>query len=103
MPGIPTLLKALTSCNDVNAFIGLAFYYHRFVKVFTQIAQPLQNVTHKGVPFTWTQQCQKAFDHDQLKQKLATALILTYPTAKQAFVLETDTSKVGLGAAQSQI
>ena len=55
--------------NDVNAFIGLASYNHRLIKGFTQITQPLHYLTHKGASFTWTRQCQKAFDHDQLKEK----------------------------------
>ena len=46
------------------------------------------------------QQCQEAFD--QLKETLLIALILTYSTANQALLLETDVSEAGLGAVLSQ-
>ena len=96
------LLKTLKSFNNVNAFLGLASYCHRLIKGFTQITQPLHYLTHKGASFTWTRHCQKAFDHDQLKEKLVTALILACLIAKQGFLLETHVNKIGLGAALSQ-
>ena len=89
------------SLKDVRAFIGLASYYRRFIKGFAQIAQPLHSLTRKGAIFVWTQQCQEAFD--QLKERLVTSPLLAYPTANQAFMLETDASKAGLGAVLSQI
>ena len=89
------------SLKDVRAFIGLASYYRRFIKGFAQIAQPLHSLTRKGAIFVWTQQCQEAFD--QLKERLVTSPLLAYPTANQAFMLETDASNAGLGAVLSQI
>ena len=84
----------------LRQFLGLSSYYRRFVPGFSQIAQPLNNLTRKGVEFCWTDECQRAFT--TLKQKLTTAPVLTYPSFSKAFVLETDASTLGLGAVLSQ-
>ncbi len=60
--------------KDVQAFIGLASYYRRFVKNFATIALPLTHLTRKNVNFQWDETCQTAFD--QLKSLLTTAPIL---------------------------
>ena len=79
----------------------VASYYRRFIKGFAWIAQPLHSLTHKGTIFNWTEQCQGVFE--QLKLQLTTSPVLCYPTVGKAFTLETDTSKVGLGAVLSHI
>ena len=42
---------AFTNVTEVRNFIGLAGYYQRFVKDFSKIAEPLTQLTQKGVPF----------------------------------------------------
>src|SRR5207244_932964 len=39
--------------TQVRSFLGLAGFYHRFVKNFSTIAAPLNELTKKGVPFSW--------------------------------------------------
>ena len=39
--------------RDVQAFLGLANFYRRFVKHFAAKAKPLTDLTRKGVMFTW--------------------------------------------------
>jgi hypothetical protein len=48
--------------RDIRAFIGLARYYRRHVRNFSEIANPLTNLTKKDVPFIWTDEHQQAFD-----------------------------------------
>jgi hypothetical protein len=39
--------------TQVQCFLGLAGFYHRFVKDFSTIAAPLHELTKKGVSFHW--------------------------------------------------
>ena len=47
-----------TCIKDVQAFLGLANYYRRFVKGFAQIALPLTNLTRKSQDFAWSEACE---------------------------------------------
>jgi hypothetical protein len=39
--------------SQVRSFLGLAGFYHCFVKDFITIAAPMNDLTKKGVPFEW--------------------------------------------------
>jgi transposase InsO family protein len=58
-------------------------------------------LTEKDRKFTWNEECQLAFE--QLKTRLTTAPILTFPDFSCPFILDTDASGVGIGAVLSQI
>ena len=89
-----------TNIKEVRQFLGLSSYYRRFVHQFAATAQPLHQLTRKGAHLDWTQECQQSFD--SLKNKLASAPVLNYPSLREPFVLETDASIRGLGAILSQ-
>ena len=71
--------------TSLRRFLGLAFYYRRFVPKF---AAPLHRLTKKKVPFEWTEECESAFQ--RLKVALTTAPVLVYPRFGTScnFVLE---------------
>lgn len=60
-----------TNVNEIQQFLGLCNYYRRFVKGFAKIAQPLTDMTKKGVRFVWSTSCTDAFN--QLKKCLVSA------------------------------
>ena len=66
-----------TTVGQVRSFHGLAGFYRRFVKDFSTIACPLNELTKKNVPFVWGNAQQKAFD--DLKRKLTEAPLLVLP------------------------
>jgi hypothetical protein len=39
--------------TEVRAFIGLCFYYRKFICGFSTIAAPLHQLTRKGERFAW--------------------------------------------------
>jgi hypothetical protein len=70
-------------------------FYHRFVKNFSTIVAPLNELTKKGVPFSWGTRQENAFD--MLKDKLTHAPLLQLPDFNKTFELECDASGIGLG------
>lgn len=91
---IPETLK------EVQRFLGMAGWYHRFIPQFSEKAAPLHALKQKNVTWKWTEQCQQAFD--TIKQDLIQAPILATPDATKSFRVQTDASDVGLGAVLTQ-
>lgn len=89
-----------SSKEEVQSFLGLASYYRRFVMNFSQIAEPLNRLTRKGVTFKWDAECEESFL--KLRKALINHPILAYPDYTQQFILTTDASNSGIGAILSQ-
>ena len=51
-----------TNLAQLKQFLGLVSYHRRFVKDFSALAAPLTALTHSSTPWTWTSECQVAFD-----------------------------------------
>ena len=79
----------------MRSFLGLAGFYRRFVRDFSTIAAPLNELTKKDVPFLWGTAQEEAFT--VLKDKLTHAPLLQLPDFNKTFELECDASGIGLG------
>src|SRR4051812_3193876 len=89
-----------TNVGQVRNFHGLARFYRRFVKDFSTIACPLNELTKKNVPFVWGKAQQHAFN--ELKRKLTEAPLLVLPNFEKTFEIECDASGFGIGAVLMQ-
>ncbi|KAK1602150.1 hypothetical protein QYE76_017193 [Lolium multiflorum] len=89
-----------TNVGQVRSFHGLAGFYRRFVKDFSTIACPLNELTKKNVPFVWGKAQQKAFD--ELKKRLTEAPLLVLPDFSKTFEIECDASGLGIGGVLMQ-
>ena len=63
--------------KDVKSFLGLAGYYRKFIRHFSQISSPLSQLLKKGVEWKWEQECEQSFM--KLKIVLSSEPILQYP------------------------
>ena len=86
--------------SQLRSALGLFSYYRKFIKDFSKIAKPLNNLLKKDELYVWTEKQQRAFDY--LKQRLMNAPILTYPNFEKSFILYTDASGSGIGAVLMQ-
>lgn len=93
----------------LRAFLGLCNYYASYVRMFAQLAAPLQEKLK--VPrelgkagskhrIDWTPEELKAFD--TLKQALVADLELYHIDSRKPFALRTDASQYAIGAALEQ-
>ena len=48
--------------TEVCSLMGFCNFYHPFISKYSHIAKPLNNLTRKGVPFVWDDECQKAYE-----------------------------------------
>ena len=90
-----------SSRKQLRSFLGIAFYYRRFIKNFAKIARPLSEKTSEKVEFECTPSMQNSFD--TLKQALTTAPVLAYPDFSRPFLVATDASSAAVGAVLSQL
>ncbi|CAJ0968166.1 unnamed protein product [Ranitomeya imitator] len=89
--------------KQVQAFLGIAGYYRRFIPNFAAMATPLTDLTKgKGsVMVKWTSAAEEAFH--SLKQALCSQPVLVTPDFSSEFVVQTDASDTGVGAVLSQV
>ncbi|MES9880444.1 MAG: RNase H-like domain-containing protein, partial [Sedimenticola sp.] len=110
--------------SQLRSFLGLASYYRKFVRSFSEIAAPLHallstdNVrktksvkkrrrahvkmeeSDEVFQHKWTNECTHAFE--TLKVCLLSSPVLGFPDFTLPFIVETDASFKGLGAVLSQ-
>ena len=90
-----------TSVKEVRQFLGLCSYYRKFIRNFSGIAAPLNQLTTKYARFVWTNECLDAFN--TLREALITVPILCYPDFTLPFIIYTDACDYGIGGVLAQI
>ena len=92
--------------TEIPRFLGATRFFWRFIKNYTWIAKPLNDLLEgeaskwKTQPVDLPPEAKEAFDI--LKMKCMTAPVLAFADFEKPFCLETDTSSLGLGAVLSQ-
>ncbi|KAI0993735.1 hypothetical protein K3495_g14450, partial [Podosphaera aphanis] len=78
------------SMKDVQAFLGFANFYRRFIRGFSTLALPLTKLTRKDTAFHWNEQAETAFK--ALRDAFTTAPILSHFDPEKEITVETDAS-----------
>lgn len=91
---------APTNITGVRSFLGLAGYYRKFVRNFSQIASAISELLHKNKRFEWKEEQRIAFE--ELKSAVTSAPVLIPPDDSKPYVVTTDASGFAIGAALSQ-
>ncbi len=94
-------MKPPTNVREVRRFLGMCGFYRKHVSSFAKIATPLINLTRSNTVFTWTDECQKSFEH--LKNSLVNSPIIAKDQVDQPFILTTDASDTHVGGVLSQL
>ena len=79
-----------TKVKQVQAFLGFANFYCRFIENFAKMLKPLSNLTKKDSTWTWGVDQQDAFE--VLKKAFTTAPVLRIPNDEDPFKLSTNAS-----------
>ena len=53
--------KPPTTVHQVQSFLGLAGYYHRFIPDFSKISKSITELLKHQVKFVWSSDCEEAF------------------------------------------
>ena len=69
--------------------------HRRFVRDFSTLAAPLNELTKKGIAFEWGESQEHAFQ--ELKKCLTKAPLLILPNFTKTFEIECDASGIGIG------
>ena len=86
--------------KELMRFLGMAGFYRRFCKNFSDVAAPLTNLLRKDAKFEWSPVCQDAFR--KIKAILSSSPVLAAPDFTKQFNIAVDASDVGAGAVLMQ-
>lgn len=93
-------LKPPSNKKELRRFLGLINYYRDMWARRSETLAPLTALSSQTVPWTWTNEHQKAFD--AMKSIIGKTTLLTYPDFTLPFDIHTDASHIQIGAVISQ-
>lgn len=100
-PEKPEILKKYPrpqNVDEIKRFVAFANYYRRFIPKFADIVYSLNSQCKKNAQYQWNDKCEAAFQ--TIKNSLISQPVLDYPdfSNQNTFQLQTDASRVGIGA-----
>ena len=84
----------------VQRFANTVKYLSRFLEDLCDMSEPLRRLTHKDVPWEWSQEQEEAFV--KIKKAVSTAPVLKIFTPSEPTEGEGDASEKGIGFALMQ-
>ena len=93
-------LKPPINPKQVRVLLGHTGYYTKFIRHYSNMIYPLEELLKEYQQFKWTEECQISFD--KLKRKLVEAPILKFPNWSTKFHVHIDASGIAIGAILTQ-
>lgn len=84
-----------TNLNELQRFLGICTFYHKFIRGLAELAAPLYKLLKKDVDWHWNSECKKSFV--SLKRELTNLPELAYPDSNLPYDMHCDASNVALG------
>ena len=78
--------------KNCKQFCGMVNFLSVFLKDLQLKLAPIYQLTRKGIPWDWTEECQNVFE--AIKKDLTNPPVLVMPNDKGHFVLVSDTSTI---------
>lgn len=94
-------MKIPENVTELKRFLGMANYYAKFVRNYTNTVAPLYKLLKKDVEWLWSGEHQKAFEG--IKNKLMSSEVLIHYVPNLPIKITCDASPFGLGAVLSHI
>ena len=92
---------APTTVKAIQMFLGFGNFYWWFIRHFSHLAKPLNDLLKKNQQFNWTDNYEQAFE--ELKKCFTEEPVLMMPDQTKPFQIETDASKYVTGAVLTQL
>lgn len=92
--------KEPTNRSKLRSFLGFIGYLRNFIYNFSLIIDPLYKLLRKDMPFELKDEQKLAIE--KIKSEIRTIDLLHLPDMSQPFIIYTDASGTGLGAALAQ-
>uniref|UniRef100_A0A182VPQ4 Reverse transcriptase domain-containing protein n=1 Tax=Anopheles minimus TaxID=112268 RepID=A0A182VPQ4_9DIPT len=87
--------------SQLQAYLGLLNYYHRFLPSVSTVLYPLYQLLRKEKKFEWTKSCNESFEKS--KRLICENRMLVPYDPDKPLVLQVDASPCGVGAILSHI
>ena len=106
MTADPEKIKAIsnlekpTTIGELKSFLGMTNYCSRFIQNYSDVTEPLRQLTHEDTPWSWGKTQDSAFD--QVKDMLMRHPTLAYFDPSKKTSLAVDASPTGLGGILTQ-
>ena len=82
--------------QDICKYLGFCNFYRRFIKGFSKIAKPLNDLLKKGAKWAWGKAEKEAFK--KIRNRITEEPVLVQPDQNKQFEVEVDTSNFTMGA-----
>ena len=93
-----------TKTKQMQSFLGSALFFKSFIPSYSDKAALLNDMVRKDFnwdPGTWGKDYKKAFEN--MKEAISSSFEIFYPNYDLTWILRTDASEVGVGAALFQV